>query len=141
MKTIFLNLLFFKIAWTASVFGAAAGVPLAGLAAVAIAVAFHLFRARDARAEVCLLAVAALFGLAWESTLVAAGLLDYGDTASGVAPFWIVGMWVLFATTLNVGMRWLHRSTLVAMAAGAIGGPLSFFAGSKAGAVTVGSGE
>ena len=45
-------------------------------------------------------------------------------------------MWVLFATTLNVGMRWLHKSNLVAIAAGAIGGPLSFLAGERAGAVS-----
>jgi hypothetical protein len=54
---------------------------------------------------------------------------------SGLAPYWIVAMWVLFATTLNVGMRWLRRSTAIAAVAGAIGGPLAFFAGASIGAV------
>ena len=44
-------------------------------------------------------------------------------------------MWVLFATTLNIGMRWLRKSLVIAAIAGAIGGPLSFLAGEKAGAV------
>ena len=43
---------------------------------------------------------------------------------------------VLFATTLNVGMRWLRKSTLVAAIAGAIGGPLAFLAGERMGAVS-----
>ena len=76
-------------------------------------------------------------GFAWESALVLGGLLEYssGNWVSGLAPYWIVAMWVLFATTLNVGMRWLRRSTAVAAIAGAIGGPLAFFAGSSIGAV------
>ena len=45
-------------------------------------------------------------------------------------------MWVLFATTLNVGMRWLRKSVFVAAAAGAIGGPMAFIAGEAAGAVS-----
>ncbi len=44
-------------------------------------------------------------------------------------------MWLLFATTLNVGMRWLQKNLVVASIFGAIGGPLSFLAGQKAGAV------
>ena len=45
-------------------------------------------------------------------------------------------LWMLFATTLNVGMRWLRRSTLLAIAAGMIGGPMAFLAGQSFGAVT-----
>jgi hypothetical protein len=52
-----------------------------------------------------------------------------------MAPYWIVAMWVLFATTINVGMRWLRRSRSVAGIAGAVGGPLAFFAGNSVGAV------
>ncbi len=138
MKLILLNLLFFKIAWVACVAGAAAGFPLAGALVVAAAAAFHLKPARNPRSEMLLLAAAAALGLGWETMLVATGVLSYdaGVMMAGVAPYWIVAMWVLFATTLNVGMRWLHRSTLVAIIAGAIGGPLSFLAGERAGAVT-----
>ncbi len=138
MKLVVLNLLFFKLAWVACVAGAAAGIPLAGAIAVAAVAAFHLKQAREPRSELLLLTAAAGLGFAWETALVATGVLSYdaGVLAAGIAPYWIVAMWVLFATTLNVGMRWLHKSNLVAIAAGAIGGPLSFLAGERAGAVS-----
>ena len=138
MKSVLVNLLSFKVGWTASVAGAAASVPALGAAAASGVVLLHLSRTKDRRAESVLLISAALIGLAWESALVAAGLIRYetGFLIPGLAPYWIVAMWVLFATTLNVGMRWLRRNPLLTAAAGAIGGPLAFFAGERMGAVS-----
>jgi hypothetical protein len=137
MKHVFVNLAVFKVAWTAVVVSAAAGAPVIGAIAVATAVGIHLWSCDNPEAEIRLLLVAATMGLAWESALVLAGLLEYssGTWMPGLAPYWIVAMWILFATTLNVGMRWLRRSTAIAAVAGAIGGPLAFFAGASIGAV------
>lgn len=139
MKSVLINLSLFKAAWAATVFGAAASIPVAGAIAVAIAVLVHLARTRDVRAEATLLALAAIVGLIWETLLVAANVLTYpsGNLVPGVAPYWIVAMWILFATTLNVGMRWLRKNVATAAIAGAIGGPASFLAGASAGAVTL----
>jgi hypothetical protein len=138
MHSILINLSLFKAGWLASVFTAAASVPAAGAAVVAVVVAVHLLRADDTRPEFELLLFAALLGLGWESLLVSLGLVQYsaGSPIPGMAPYWIVGMWVLFATTINFGMRWLHKNIAVAAIAGAIGGPLSFAAGAKVGAVS-----
>ncbi len=137
MKNVFVNLAVFKAAWTAVVISAAAGAPVLGVIAVAIAVGIHLWSCNNPEAEIRLLLAAASLGFAWESALVLANLLEYssGNWMPGLAPYWIVAMWVLFATTLNVGMRWLRRSTAVAAVAGAIGGPLGFFVGASIGAV------
>ena len=138
MKAVVINLSLFKAGWLACVFTAAASMPIVGTAVVGIAVLAHLFLAPNSRGEFRVLAFAALLGLGWESVLVALGVVQYPSVAESlsIAPYWIVAMWVLFATTINVGMRWLHKSTLVAAIAGAVGGPLSFLAGEKAGAVT-----
>ena len=138
MKSVVINLSLFKVAWLITVLAAAASMPIAGPIAVAVAVAVHLARASQARSETLLLGAAGIIGLLWESALVAFGVLEYksGLLLPGFAPYWIVAMWVLFATTLNVGMRWLKKSILVAAVAGAIGGPMSFLAGQKAGAVS-----
>ena len=138
MKSVLINLLSFKVGWAASVACAAASVPALGAAIASGVIVFHLWRARDVRSEALLLISAAVIGLVWESALVAAGLIRYeaGFLLPGLAPYWIVAMWVLFATTLNVGMRWLRTSVWVAAAAGAIGGPLAFLAGQKMGAVS-----
>lgn len=137
MKHVIVNLAVFKATWTAIVISAAAGAPIIGVLAVAMAVGIHLWLCDSAESEIRLLLVAAALGLAWESALVFSGLLEYssGTWAHGMAPYWIVAMWVLFATTLNVGMRWLRRSNVIASVAGAVGGPLAFFAGASLGAV------
>lgn len=137
LKSVLINLTFFKAAWLITIFAAAASMPIAGAAAVAAAVAVHVLRSDKRRAELVLLGAAGLVGLVWESLLVATGVLQYesGFLLEGLAPYWIVGMWILFATTLNVGLRWLQKSTLVAALVGAIGGPMAFLAGQKAGAV------
>ena len=138
MKTVLINLLSFKTGWVASVASAAASVPVLGAAAAAGVVGFHLARVQNVRAEAWLLILVALIGLAWESALVWAGLINYdtGFLVPGFAPYWIVAMWVLFATTLNISMRWLRKNAIVTSLVGAIGGPLAFVAGESMGAVS-----
>ena len=138
MNAILNNLTMFKAGWLAAVFAAAASLPILGTAAIGIAVAVHLWRSDAPRDELLLLALAAALGFAWESLLVYTGIVQYGASGAlaAIAPYWIVALWVLFATTLNVGMRWLRKNLLVASVFGALGGPLSFLAGEKAGAVS-----
>ena len=133
-----LNLTLFKAGWLASVFAAAASAPIVGTAVIGLAVAVHLLRSTAPQHEIRLLVLAAAIGFLWESLLVSAGIVQYGTNAAlaGTAPYWIVAMWVLFATTLNVGMRWLRRNLLIASIFGGLGGPMSFLAGEKAGAVS-----
>ena len=99
MNHTLVNLAVFKVAWTAVVVSAAAGAPVIGVIAVAIAVGIHLWSNENPDNEIRLLFVAAAMGFAWESVLVLAGLLEYssGNWVSGLAPYWIVSMWVLFA--------------------------------------------
>jgi hypothetical protein len=139
VKSIAINVTLFKLGWLSVVFSAAAGLAQIGVAAVALVALVHLVRAKNKADELVLLVAAALIGLTWETFLIHAGALSYSQPGAGeaFAPYWIVSMWVLFATTLNVSMNWLRKNLVVAAVAGAIGGPLSFLAGEKIGAVTV----
>jgi hypothetical protein len=77
------------------------------------------------------------FGVVADSLLVFLGWVSYpnGTWAAGFAPYWILAMWALFATTLNVSMRWMRGRFLVAVLMGAVGGPLSYLAGERLGAM------
>jgi hypothetical protein len=134
----FLNFLFFQIAWFAGVLGAAHGFPWLGPLAVAVVVAYHLAHVADARSELMLLAVAAAIGLVCDSMLVATGWVTYpaGQWHPLLAPYWILTMWVAFATTFNVSMKWLRGRNILASLFGALGGPLSYLGGAKLGAAT-----
>ncbi len=126
-----LNFVLFQLCWFACVLGGAAGLPLAGPAVVAVAVAVHLLRAPRAQPEIALLLISAAGGAVWDSLLVAAGWLVYpsGTLVAGTAPYWIVAIWVAFATTLNVSLRWLRQRPLTAAAFGAVAGPMAYAGG------------
>ena len=131
------NLVLFKLGWIACVYFAATGQPFMATLAVAAVVATHLYSAPVVIKEAVLLAVAAVIGMAWESTLVYAGIVSYPGYAANVplAPYWIVAMWVLFATTINYGLGWVKRDWRIAAVAGLVGGPMAFFGGAGMGAV------
>ena len=136
---ILINVAAFKIAWLATIFGSANGLPMLGPMAVLIAVIIHLWRADIAVQELRLLIVVGLIGLFWDSVMLSTGLLVYpnGIFISGVAPYWMFSLWVLFATTLNVSLRWLRSRLGLAALMGAVFGPMSYMAGASVGAVKI----
>lgn len=131
------NFALFQLAWFACVLSGAAGVPLIGVAVVAVVAGYHLRQARRPIAELALLVIAAFIGALWDGQLLGHGWLAYpsGVFSPWVAPSWIIAMWVSFATTLNVSLRWLHGRYGLALVFGAVGGPLAFLAGSRLDAV------
>ncbi len=135
--TVVSNFLLFQAGWFACVIGAAQGQPWAGsLIALAI-VAGHLARAAHPRGELALVLMAALIGALWDSALAATGWIAFvsGQWVAGTAPHWMIALWMIFATTLNVSLAWLKHRLLLAALAGSIGGPLAYFGGAKLGAL------
>ena len=134
---VLLNFVAFQIAWFACVLGGAHDRVTAGTLAVAAAVALHLAIAPRPGPEARLVAILTGIGLVWDSLVVSLGLMSYpaGTFAPGVAPLWIIAMWALFATTLNLSMSWLKGRPWLAAAFGAVGGPLAYVAGRKLGGV------
>jgi hypothetical protein len=134
---VIINFVAFQIGWFACVLGGAHQLPWVGVVIVAGVLAYHLAQAHRPTAELSLIVLAAIVGGTWDSLLVAAGLLAYpsGTLIAGTAPYWIVAMWMLFATTLNVSLRWLKGRYVLAALLGGIAGPLAYFGGAKLGGV------
>ncbi|MDH3401786.1 MAG: DUF2878 domain-containing protein [Chromatiales bacterium] len=139
MNSFLINIIAFKIAWLASVLGGANDLPLLGPAAVIVAVAIHLRLVKDPGREMLLIFSTGMVGITADSAMISAGLLSYstGTVVPGMSPLWILGMWLLFATTFNVSFRWLQSRVLLAALLGAVFGPLSYYSGSKIGAVSL----
>jgi hypothetical protein len=134
-----LNFIAFQLGWFACVLGAAHGMPWAGTGLALAIVAWHIGRAGEPRAELVLVLIAAGIGALWDSGLAALGWIHYssGMLLEDAAPYWIVALWMLFATTLNLSLGWLKRSMPLAVLFGAIGGPLAYFGGAKLGALVL----
>jgi len=133
-----LNFILFQLGWFACVLGAATRQPLLGFGSAFLIIGWHLWRAPHPAREGTLLLLAMLIGAIWDSLLVWLGLLQYpaGMLLPGTAPYWIVAMWALFASTLNLSLRWLKRYRLLPILLGASAGPLAYFAGSRLGALS-----
>jgi len=131
------NFVLFQIGWFACVIGAGRGWPLAGTAVAAVIVATHVLRAARPARELKLVGVALAIGLVWDSALVSSGWMRFtsGVLVGGIAPPWILALWALFATTLNVSLGWLKGRPVVAALLGGVAGPLSYWAGARLGAV------
>src|SRR5688572_11536220 len=134
--TIALNVVAFQVGWFACVLGAAYGWPWAGVAAAAAAVAWHTWRAARPAQELKLVAVAVLVGALWDSTLVAAGWISFAPDAfaENLAPYWILAMWALFSTTLNISLGCLPGRVAAAALLCLLAGPAGCWAGGPPGA-------
>ena len=132
------NIVAFNVGWLTSVIGAAQQVPLAGPAIVLVVIALHLRYVSRPSRELMLILSCGLIGAFFDSILVAFGWVEYpsGMFLDSLAPYWIIGMWMLFATTLNVSMSFLKGRPILAMALGAISGPMSYVGGQKLGGIT-----
>lgn len=135
------NFVLFQIGWFACVLSAAAFRPWVGALVALTIVTVHVLRANPRVAELKLILCATAIGAMVDSTLVWLGWIEYpsGMVIPNAAPYWIVLMWTLFATLLNISLRWLRGRWLIAALAGAAGGPLAFYAGHRLGALEFGN--
>lgn len=134
-----MNVLAFQAAWLGGVAGAATGrLWLGPVIALAVA-ATHLHAAVRPARELGAVAAVTMLGTAWDTLPATFGLIHYrgGLAAFGGTPLWIMALWLAFATTLNVSLRWLRGRLWLAAALGALFGPLCYAAAERLGALTL----
>lgn len=139
LKALALNLLLYKVGWVSGVTAAAAGYPAVGMTVIGGLIVVHCWFATSWRAELRLAVACGALGLLVDSLQTTAGILTFPTTQSAgwLAPAWIVMMWMQMGTTLRYCLRFLHGRYLLAAVLGAVGGPLSFAAGERMGAVVL----
>jgi hypothetical protein len=128
MKGWVANALCFQLVWLASVGGAARGWWWAGPLAVVAFAAWQLPTSRWPRADLLLMFGAAVLGFLIDTLWVRLDLMRFTTPLpwSGLAPVWIVALWMGFALTLNHSLAGLKRHLWLAAALGVVGGPLAY---------------
>ena len=146
-----INFVLFQIGWFACVLGAGKQLPWLGVIVVAVIVAWHLLQAKQAKPEIILLVLALLIGGMFDQLMLSSHLISYqahgwniGQDSTSIVPAWILALWAVFATVLNVSLRWMKNiksrgKWLVAILFGAVGGPLAYMGAQKLGAATLNS--
>ncbi|RFF28778.1 MULTISPECIES: DUF2878 domain-containing protein [unclassified Wenzhouxiangella] len=128
----------FQLSWPACVVGASWGIAgWSGPLVVAALVFWQLHPRRRHPNDWGMIALCLGIGFALDTLWVQWGLLAYAMPwpSSGFAPFWILLLWLALALVLNHSMSvFKHRLLLIGLL-GAVGSPMSYYAGSRFGAV------
>lgn len=139
------NFILFQAGWFACVLAAADGRIWLAPFAVLLVVALHLFfisRPTDRRRELGFILLVGLFGMLADSGLRKLGATHYPTSNAGwppgLAPVWVGALWSLFATLPCHSLGWLRGRPLLTAVLGAVGGPLSYLAGTRLGATGLG---
>ena len=134
-----INFALFQIGWFACVIGAAKQMPWLGVIVVLAIITWHLSQAKQPKLELILLLVAVIIGGIYDQLMQSSSLLVYQahGWSESIVPAWILALWAVFVTTLNVSLRWMRGKWLVAILFGAIGGPLAYLGAARLGAVNL----
>ncbi len=134
---VFINAMAFNVVWIACVAGSAQQLIWPAALSCAILAAYQLHPKNRHPNDIKLVVISIILGVIVDTLWVQLGYMDFTEKRpfSGLAPAWILFLWVGFALTVNHSLKWLQIHTLLPALVGAIAAPLTYFAGIKIGAV------
>lgn len=136
-KEVIINFILMQVAWFICVMGAAHEMPWIGVFATVFVVLWHFKQAQQAKPEMILMMIALLIGASFDQLMHSTHLVSYQahGWSDNLVPAWILALWAGFVTALNVSLRWMRGKWWLAIAFGAIGGPLAYMGAARLGAV------
>jgi hypothetical protein len=134
-----LNFVLFQLNWAACIYSASVNGNVIALVSTLMFVAVHLSFYSWRRSDIKLMMLGLSIGLLLDTLWSLSGVMFYqAHSFAPLAPVWILCLWVNFMLTINHSLLWLNDKIWLASLLAAAGGPLSYFAGLKFGAVTWG---
>lgn len=139
---VILNVIALQGGWFACVLGAVAGRPWIGPTFVAVHLLFHCGLSPNRARDIAVVIVAGCIGIVADGILLRAGCIafDAGVISGWIIPIWMIALWMNFATSLNLTLKFLHGHNLLGAAFGAVGGAAAYAAGVRIGALTMPAG-
>lgn len=128
------NAIAYQAVWFAAVIAAGSDAWWPGVAAAALFVGVQLGVSRERDVDLRLLAAALACGVIADGAMASSGLARYAASTPslpGGAPLWLLAIWACFALTLRRSMRFLLGRPFIALALGAIGGPLAYLGAAR----------
>jgi len=129
------NAVLFQCGWFACVLGGDSE----WLLVVGAVLAIHLLWISSWSREGQVILAVTLFGTVVDTALRTFGVFHFSFPGP-LIPFWLVLLWALLATTLRHCLAWSAQPWWRASVLGAVGGPLSYYAGSQLAGVSFGYG-
>ena len=124
MTRLVINILWFQLGWLISVIY---GTPAAALV-VLITILLYRYVLPVTVAEWLLISAVIGVGVITDTLLGLSNVLQFPNSHP-LPPFWMMTLWLVFATTLNQSMSMIVRRKYLFIAFCAVGAPISYFAG------------
>ncbi|MBA1294285.1 DUF2878 domain-containing protein [Pseudomonas lurida] len=132
LKTV-ANAALFQCGWFACVLGGDSLWLLVGVVVLAV----HLLWISSWAEDGALIIGVTLAGTVLDTLLRVSGVFQFSEPGP-LIPFWLMLLWALLATTLRHCLAWSAQPWWLAALLGAVGGPLSYYAGSQLAGVRFG---
>ena len=130
------NFIAFQIAWFACVLGAGHGDAWLGAIVTAPLLVLHFAFADQRARHAVLMLVTLVCGTLLDALMHALSVYDFAKIpVLGLSPLWMQVLWLAFASTFAVSMRWLMYRPKLAIVIGALVGPPTYVAGVQLGAL------
>ena len=133
MLKLLANTVLFQCGWLACVLGGNGPWLWVGVAVLAI----HLLWISTWSKEGQMILAVTLLGTVVDTSLRTFGVFHF-SMPGPLIPFWLILLWALLATTLRHCLAWSAQPWWRASLLGAVGGPLSYYAGSQLAGVSFG---
>ena len=134
-----LNWFLFQVGWFACILGAAHNRPFVGPSAVAVLLALEFSFVSDRKRSATLIVAVGGIGTAIDTYLGLIGVFSFKNELLPIwfCPLWLTALWMIFASTLPVSLKWLTGRPWLSAPLGAVVGPVSYYAGAAFGALEV----
>ena len=129
------NAVLFQCGWFVCVLGGDSRWLLIGIAALGV----HLLWISSWTREGQVILAVTVLGTLVDTALRGLGVFEF-ITPGPLIPLWLILLWALLATTLRHCLAWSAQPWWLASLLGAVGGPLSYYAGSQLAGVSFGYG-
>ncbi|NND81609.1 MAG: DUF2878 domain-containing protein [Gammaproteobacteria bacterium] len=136
-KNLLINAGLFYLLWFAAVVGSGQNMTWPALLTCLLIIVWQLHPSRRHPSDFKVLTVALILGLIADSLWINMGLISFTDARPfpALSPLWILALWAGFGLTINHCLYWLKHHPVLPVLSGTIGGPLSYYAGIRFGAV------
>ena len=131
-----ISIVLLYVSWYVTVAGAAQGLTYPGLLINGFIAIRYLYDKQFRSSEMIFLLVTSVIGSLFDCINPYFGFVSFEAVSKvGMYPVWLISLWVAFNTSYADLFSWLKGKVILAAVIGAVGGPLSFYAGSSLGAL------
>lgn len=121
------NFIFFQVGWWSTAVLVDNQLVVGALCVQGILLSLHIMFGAHEGEWAFILSVGALGFLLDFSYQTLGGFEVYPDLVQGFMPLWLIGIWFLFASTLEHSLKWMFTRPVIAALLGAVFGPLTYY--------------